>query len=142
MLACVLGRFDDAAKQFEAGLESDLRVGAKPSLARGQMSYALMLASRGQPNDLERAIGLVESARAVALNLGMLEVASRAAELREQFDARPVSAAKTGRRPLGLFRGKRCQCPNRRKLRRQRLANVSSFVPAHSFIDRIEVGRS
>jgi len=79
-LEYVLGRLAEtqkererAAAHYEAALESDHRIGARPHLARTQYAYARMLleADPIAPDERERARELLTHAEATARELGM-----------------------------------------------------------------------
>ena len=75
ILAAALGRPDEAGRHFEAALEMDAAMGARPWLARTQLDYARWLESHG--GDEERAGALAEAARASLRALGLPEIYSR-----------------------------------------------------------------
>jgi class 3 adenylate cyclase len=81
-LAATLGRFDDAAGHFEAAIDFDRRLGARPLLARVQIDYARMLLERSAPGDRERALRLANEALGIAHALGMQLVTERALALK------------------------------------------------------------
>ncbi len=81
-LAATLGRYDDAARHFEAAIDFDRRLGARPLQARVQVDYARMLLLRGAPGDRERALRLANDALGVAHTLGMQLVTERALALK------------------------------------------------------------
>ena len=74
-LAALLGRPDDAARHFEAAIEMNERMGARPWLAYTQHDYAQLLAERDRPGDRERADELLAEARSTYRELGMREPA-------------------------------------------------------------------
>jgi len=65
-LASVLGRYDDAERDFTYASAFNNRVGARFFAARTALLWGQMLASRGRPTDFERARELVERARSSA----------------------------------------------------------------------------
>jgi DNA-binding SARP family transcriptional activator len=71
ILATTTCDYHDAARHFEDALVMNERIGARPWLARTQDDYARMLLSRGDPGDVEKARGLLDSARAAYRELGM-----------------------------------------------------------------------
>jgi len=77
-LAATLGRYDDAARHFEAAIDFDRGLGARPLQARVQVDYARMLLERAAPGDRERALRLANEALAIAHELGMKLVTERA----------------------------------------------------------------
>jgi tetratricopeptide (TPR) repeat protein len=80
MLAVTMDRWDDAEKHFEAALDMNERMGARPWLARTAYEYASMLKSSGGDDD--RADELVAQAAALAADVGMPVLAQRVAALR------------------------------------------------------------
>ncbi len=94
-LAATLGRYDDAARHFEATIDFDRRLGARPLLARAQVDYARMLLERAGPGDRERALRLANEALGVAHALGMKLVTERA--LAAKLAAQGIDGADTRR---------------------------------------------
>jgi tetratricopeptide (TPR) repeat protein len=70
-LATLLGRWDDAARHFELGLDTDRRLEGRPWLAHGQRNSAEMRLARDAPGDREAAGVLLERALAAARELGL-----------------------------------------------------------------------
>jgi DNA-binding SARP family transcriptional activator/tetratricopeptide (TPR) repeat protein len=81
VLATTLGRFDDAERHFDAALETERRMRARPWLAHTQHDLAAMLIARGGPGAEERARGLVVEALTTYRDLGMESWAARATAL-------------------------------------------------------------
>jgi tetratricopeptide (TPR) repeat protein len=71
ILATLLGRFDDAARHFEAALRMDERMGARPWVAHTQEDHARMLLRRDAKGDRELAERLLSRAEATYRELGM-----------------------------------------------------------------------
>jgi tetratricopeptide (TPR) repeat protein len=71
LLATTMGRWDDSEEHFEAALELNDRMGARPWLARTQEDYGRMLLARDAPGDPERAQDLFDAARRTYRELGM-----------------------------------------------------------------------
>ena len=71
LLAATLEDWDDAERYFEAAIELNGRIGARPWLAFTQRDYAGMLRERAAPGDAERADQLEHAARASAGELGL-----------------------------------------------------------------------
>ena len=71
MLAVTKGDLDEAQSHFEMALKFNLRMGARPWVARTRYHYAAMLVARGKPGDREKAIELAELAESVARTVGM-----------------------------------------------------------------------
>jgi len=76
MLAATAGRTDQAVAHFEDALAMNARLGARPWLVRTELAYAAVLLRRNRSGDREMALELVESALAMAEEIGM----SRAVE--------------------------------------------------------------
>jgi predicted ATPase/class 3 adenylate cyclase len=93
LLAATLGRYDDAVRHFEAAIDFDRRIGARPLLARAQVEYARTLLDRSAPGDRERALKLANQALGVAQELGMKLVTERA--LAVKIEAQGISGADT-----------------------------------------------
>ena len=70
-LAAQLELHDEAAEHFEAALEMNSRMGARPWLAHTQTDYADMLLKRATPGDRRRASGLLDEAGRAYEELGM-----------------------------------------------------------------------
>ena len=78
MLATTMGRWDDAETHFQAALDFNSRLGARPWLARTELSYAQMLLARRSKGDPERAHDLLQNAARTARSLGMTTLAEQA----------------------------------------------------------------
>jgi tetratricopeptide (TPR) repeat protein len=79
VLSATIGRWDEAEAQFQAAIEFNARLGARPWLARTEFSYGQMLMARRCQGDIERAHDLLDKALATARDLGMTSLAERAA---------------------------------------------------------------
>lgn len=77
VLASVQGRWEEAEGHFQDGEGMNERMGAVSWLARTRHDHAKMLLARGRPGDLPRARRLLDQARAVADELGMVELVER-----------------------------------------------------------------
>jgi len=82
MLARTLLRWDNAARHFEAALDMNARIGARPWLAHTQEDYGRMLLERGEA---ERGAELIAAALATYRELGMETYAARAQRLVEAY---------------------------------------------------------
>jgi tetratricopeptide (TPR) repeat protein len=71
LLAGTLKRWDAAVAHFEAAIETNARVGARPYLARSQHEYARMLIERDASGDKEKAQNLLTEATSTYHELGM-----------------------------------------------------------------------
>jgi hypothetical protein len=89
MLCRAMGRFDDARAHFDAALAFELQMGARPFVARTQISYAAMLADLGGAANLGHARALLDSALAITESAAMADLAAEAHRLRERIDAAP-----------------------------------------------------
>jgi hypothetical protein len=78
LLATTMGLWEDAETHFEAALDLNARLAARPWLARTQHGYAQMLRARGRPGDAERVRDLLHRALSTAQELGMTTLAERA----------------------------------------------------------------
>ncbi len=71
ILATTMGRHDDAERHFEAAIETEQRMRARPWLAHAQHELANMLLVRGAVGDSGRALRLLEDAVRTYRELGM-----------------------------------------------------------------------
>jgi tetratricopeptide (TPR) repeat protein len=85
-LAATLSRFDDAAAHFEAAIEVNAGIRARPWVAHTQLGYARMLLAL-EPADSAKARELLSEALDTAEQLGMTALTGRAQALRLQADA-------------------------------------------------------
>jgi tetratricopeptide (TPR) repeat protein len=81
ILAAVLSDQHEASAHFEEALEMNVRMGARPWVARAQYDHARMLLDRDAPGDAARARDLVESCLGMCAELGMTALAQRALSL-------------------------------------------------------------
>jgi tetratricopeptide (TPR) repeat protein len=81
LLAGTMKRWDDAVVHFEAALETNARIGARPFLARSQHEYARMLIERDESGDKEKAKELLTEVTATYRELGMPTFLENAEEL-------------------------------------------------------------
>jgi len=96
LLASTMGMWDEAAAHFEAALDLNERLGARPWLARTQHAYAEMLLARGEPGDAARARDLLQRGLQTARSLGMTTLADRTEERLEASRAVGPSRARDG----------------------------------------------
>jgi len=87
LLAETLGRLDDAERHFEDALAMNIRMGARPWVARTQLDYARMLRKRASDGDVARAQELLAAALATAQEIGMAKVAADCEGLLAGLDA-------------------------------------------------------
>jgi eukaryotic-like serine/threonine-protein kinase len=78
LLATTMGLWEDAEAHFEAALDLNARLGARPWLARTEHGYAQMLLARRGTGDAERARHLLRRALGATRELGMTTLAERA----------------------------------------------------------------
>jgi len=71
LLAATLERWADASAHFDAALEMNERMRARPWLAHAQADYADMLLTRDEPGDRPRAFALLDEAADTYRELGM-----------------------------------------------------------------------
>ncbi|NQU08515.1 MAG: tetratricopeptide repeat protein, partial [Candidatus Abyssubacteria bacterium] len=85
LLAGTLRRWDDAVAHFEAAMETNARIGARPYLARSQHEYGRMLIERNATGNKEKARLLLTEATATYRELGMPTFLEDAEELMENL---------------------------------------------------------
>jgi DNA-binding CsgD family transcriptional regulator/transcriptional regulator with XRE-family HTH domain len=85
ILACMLGRWDEAEQHFEAALAMNERMQARPFAARTRYWWARMLLQRGKAEDRERALTLLEEAIQATEEMGMIALRREAAQLRQRY---------------------------------------------------------
>jgi len=102
LLATTMSRWDEAAQHFEDAMEMNLKMGARPFLARCQQEYAGMLLARDKAGDpsaslragREKALQLLNQALEIAQELGMKMVVERALKLK--LEAQGISLSDLG----------------------------------------------
>jgi class 3 adenylate cyclase/tetratricopeptide (TPR) repeat protein len=70
-LATVRSRWEEAGRHFDAALEMETQMGARPALARTALQYARMLLAQDRSDDRRRAHKLLAMAAETAGELGM-----------------------------------------------------------------------
>ena len=90
ILAATTARWNDAEDHFEAALEMNRRIGARPWLAHTQHDYARMLMARDKPGDGDRELELVREALDGYQGLGMHTFAAEAARLERSLSDAPA----------------------------------------------------
>jgi hypothetical protein len=70
-LATVTTRWEEAERHFDAALEMETRMGARPALARTAHQYARMLLAQDRSGDRRRALELLAQAAETASGLSM-----------------------------------------------------------------------
>jgi tetratricopeptide (TPR) repeat protein len=81
LLACAMGRPDDAARHFDAAISMNEHMGAWPWVARTQVEYAEMLLGDPDPSSRERGAKLLETGLAEARRLGMRRLIAQGSRL-------------------------------------------------------------
>ena len=81
MLAMRMSDWETADQHFQGAIELDTRMGAWPWLAHSQFEYAAMLLERGQVEDREPALALLDEASSAVQSMGMAYLAQEVAEL-------------------------------------------------------------
>jgi tetratricopeptide (TPR) repeat protein len=77
ILAATLSSWDEGVQHFEAALQLNAEMGARPWLAHTEYDYGRMLLERAAPGDSERAEELISSSQASSHELGMSALAQR-----------------------------------------------------------------
>jgi tetratricopeptide (TPR) repeat protein len=90
LLASTMSHWADAERHFDAAIEMNAQMGARPWVSHTQHDYATMLLARDAPADRGRALELIAAALTTYRELGMESWAERASELER---ALMVSAA-------------------------------------------------
>jgi tetratricopeptide (TPR) repeat protein len=81
LLASTLSRWAEAERHFDAAIDMNAQMGARPWSSHTQHDYARMLLVRGESTDGERALELIAGALTTYLELGMESWAEKASEL-------------------------------------------------------------
>jgi eukaryotic-like serine/threonine-protein kinase len=97
LLASTMSRWAEAERHFDAAIEMNAQMGARPWVSHTQHDYATMLFARDAPADRERALELIAAALTTYRELGMEAWAERASELERALMVSP--APKRGLRP-------------------------------------------
>lgn len=92
LLATTLARWDEAARHFADALAMNVRMGARPFVARTQYEYACMLLTRDSSGDRARALNLLASAVATTRELGMTSLQSKVESLQSKVQSGGVSS--------------------------------------------------
>jgi len=72
LLASTMRRFDDAQRHFEDAIRFEMKMGARPFVARTRVCYAAMLIERGDVSDLIQAQAILKTAIDAANALKMI----------------------------------------------------------------------
>jgi tetratricopeptide (TPR) repeat protein len=108
LLATTRKQLDRAQAHFEAAIRFNLRMGAKPCLARTQAAYAEMLLLRGEVGDHDKAIELTEAALVAARAIEMNGLVEKAEALKQRASApvplRRKHAVESAVAPQAIFR--------------------------------------
>ncbi|MDQ6725901.1 MAG: AAA family ATPase, partial [Actinomycetota bacterium] len=84
MVATAQGRFEEAARWFDAAIATEAGLRAPPLVARTGVWYARMLLARAGPDDLHRAEALLDASIEIAERLGMAGLTATAQKLVSQ----------------------------------------------------------
>ena len=90
LLASTLSRWAEAERHFDAAIEMNAQMGARPWSSHTQQDYARMLLVRGEPTDREPALELIAGALTTYLELGMESWAKKASELERALQVSPA----------------------------------------------------
>jgi tetratricopeptide (TPR) repeat protein len=93
LLCAVMSRWAEGEAHFEAALDRNARIGARPWLAHSQRQYAAMLLSRGEGDDREKAADLLAHAVGIWRELGMKLLLEKVADLQARAQAARSSGA-------------------------------------------------
>jgi len=85
LLSAIQGHYDQAAAEFEVALETNSKMDAEPLVARTQIQYAELLASRRRGRDKDHALQLLNEAATIAKRTGQVGYLARANELLNRF---------------------------------------------------------
>src|SRR5262249_51607378 len=108
LLATTLERSEDAERHFEAALEMNQRMGARPWVAHTEHDHAQVLLARGAEGDETKAAELLGAALATAQELGMEPLARTVSALLaepERVEVPPIRRSPVG--PRAATRGMR-----------------------------------
>jgi tetratricopeptide (TPR) repeat protein len=81
LLASAMSHWAEAERHFDAAIEMNAQMGARPWVGHTQHDYATMLLARDASADRERALELIAAALTTYRELGMEGWAERASEL-------------------------------------------------------------
>jgi len=90
LLASTLSRWAEAERHFDAAIEMNAQMGARPWSSHTQHDYARMLLARGEASDRERALELIAGTLTTYLELGMESWAEKASELERALQVSPA----------------------------------------------------
>jgi DNA-binding SARP family transcriptional activator len=90
LLASTLSRWAEAERHFDAAIDMNAQMGARPWSSHTQHDYARMLLVRGESTDGERALELIAGALTTYLELGMESWAEKASELERALQVSPA----------------------------------------------------
>jgi hypothetical protein len=88
LLAEACGRLDEALEQLEMATAFDVRMSARPWIARDQLATARVLLRRRAAGDVVRAATLVAEARESSAGRGLAQIEAAVAELEKALPAR------------------------------------------------------
>jgi len=97
ILAATMEHWEEGARHFEAALEMNARMGARPWVAHTHQEYARMLLARDGLGDQERAVELLVGALETCRELGMVALEGKVSAL---LEGREASAMRTSGAPV------------------------------------------
>jgi len=99
-LASTMGHFDDAQRHFAIALESNMGMGALPWVAHTRHDLAMMLLTRDNPTDRERAIEELHQAAEIANALGQVALEGKVAAVLASIGVDRAGSAESAARPV------------------------------------------
>ena len=90
LLASTMSHWAEAERHFDAAIEMNAQMGARPWVSHTQHDYATMLLARDAPADRERALELIAAALTTYRELGMEGWAERASEVERALMVSPA----------------------------------------------------
>ncbi len=99
LLCATMSRWAEGETHFEAALDRNARIGARPWLAHTQRQYAGMLLSRGEGDDREKAADLLAHAVDIGRELGMTLLLEKVADVQARAQAARSSGATSATSP-------------------------------------------
>lgn len=104
LLASTLDRPDDAVRHLDSAVATNFRMGARPQAARAQLELAVVLASRDDAGDRDRAKQLLADARDGFRDLGMTTELERTEGLLGRIGEAPISLGEQDAALPSVFR--------------------------------------
>jgi DNA-binding winged helix-turn-helix (wHTH) protein len=91
LLATAQQRWQEAEAHFDAALQRNRQLGAKPLVALTEREYAMMLLARNAAGDRERALRALDETLDLAQQLGMQDLIRRVQALQERCRTTPTA---------------------------------------------------